>query len=63
MEITDNDISELDKKLNQAMTENHELLAEVELFKNILKKKDYEFMTMSDKEKMNAQMLKGHVSL
>lgn len=63
MEITESDINELDKKLNQAIKENHELLAEVELFKNILKKKDYEFMTLSDKEKMNAKMMKGELSL
>lgn len=61
--IKELDIEGLDIKLNQEIKENYELISEIELFKSILKKKDYEFMTMSDKEKMNAQMMKGNISL
>jgi hypothetical protein len=58
MSTSQQEINHLNHLINKELQKNSALVSELEMFKDIVKKKDFDFMNLSDQEKLNAKVTK-----
>lgn len=59
MNATQVEIDQLDRLLKIEQDKNEALISKLIMFRDIVEKKEFDFMNMSDQEKMNAKISKG----